>query len=1033
MGKLNINTSKAVAEVRKLLNELTLLKNESKKVGNATVKNFKRIDNSIIQLTNHVNLISSKLASIDVALKKNTAELDKNRKAVTKLKKRVKELEKAEKGATKATKAQTTANKVLLTTVKALAGGFGLLALGTIIKDITTNVFNNVKTFDSLGFTLEKITKTSFDYENSQRFLLRITQAYGVELIATTTRWTRFLAAAQESGLSLRDTEKIFESMTKSAGVLGLRTDELTSVYLALEQMLSKGKITTEELRRQLGERLPGAMGIMAASIGVTIPVLDKMLKKGEVLSAEVLPDFADAVERAYGVENVDRIETLVAKQNRLTTAWQTFIKNLSEGDSVIKKVFGGFIDLLQEAITFYDVLFSTDKQKRRIEIGIEEKRFADGLKRSSHQFLEFQRSVEEQDIKLNIDEKALKKALLTATGSEEIKTIKEGLDEIARLRAIKGKENEVRQKEIAKAGLEEAYNDYVVALAKFEDEDEKYNAAKWDLDKAYSGNKRKQLSDDLVYATAKYNVFRKLVEESNVSVLPDSSSDKQQRRLREIKDYTLETINDIAQATKKANDDRAADEDLNLKERLAAIKKAADIEIFIATNKNKIALRDYERKQTQEIKSINASVEGERLARSEADKFIRKLEDEKAEYILLKNTQLSTDLIAIRDKAIKDSGGLQLDVTNDINLSSIKDSYNQRIIAAKQEFQASKKTNQDRQKLDRALAESAWEMANDIIDANIRVKEAKIDILQSVQDAAGTDQNSEAIARLRKEINELEASKKVEPPIDEKEWADVFDTVMDLAAEFTSAIADLTDAIYDRKIENINAEIQAETDKYDRLIALAEGDEEQQKTLERNKENRIKRLERERLKQEQKQAKARKKFAIADIAISTAQAIMQIWAHSPDFTGISQGVLTAIIAAIGAAQIAAVVAAPIPQYKEGVSNLSKDQVAMINDGSYKEYIERNGQILSTDKKNAVVGLQKGDTVYKNYDEMTRRSSLFKLKNIQAQQRYHSDKLLQDVTGAVTKGFSKAKINNKLSINNVIKDNNYKESLSMWN
>ena len=36
--------------------------------------------------------------------------------------------------------------------------------------------------------------------------------------------------------------------MTKAAGVLGLKTDELTGIFLALEQMISKGKITTEEL-----------------------------------------------------------------------------------------------------------------------------------------------------------------------------------------------------------------------------------------------------------------------------------------------------------------------------------------------------------------------------------------------------------------------------------------------------------------------------------------------------------------------------------------------------------------------------------------------------------------------------------------------------------------------------------------------------------------------------------------------------------------------------------------------------------------
>lgn len=51
----------------------------------------------------------------------------------------------------------------------------------------------------------------------------------------------------------MKDTKQIFDSVSKASSVLGLKTHELEGVYLALEQMLSKGKVTTEELRRQLG------------------------------------------------------------------------------------------------------------------------------------------------------------------------------------------------------------------------------------------------------------------------------------------------------------------------------------------------------------------------------------------------------------------------------------------------------------------------------------------------------------------------------------------------------------------------------------------------------------------------------------------------------------------------------------------------------------------------------------------------------------------------------------------------------------
>jgi tape measure domain-containing protein len=67
----------------------------------------------------------------------------------------------------------------------------------------------------------------------------------------------------------------------------------------ALTQMIGKGKISAEELRGQLGEALPSAMGIMAKSLGVTTQQLDKMMANGELMAADVLPKFATEMEKA--------------------------------------------------------------------------------------------------------------------------------------------------------------------------------------------------------------------------------------------------------------------------------------------------------------------------------------------------------------------------------------------------------------------------------------------------------------------------------------------------------------------------------------------------------------------------------------------------------------------------------------------------------------------------------------------------------------------------------------------------------------
>ena len=1033
MAKLSLNGAEALAEIRKLIVEIDTLKASSKSMSAATASNFSIIETTINSLRAKVGLLSNQMNYLNAIIKQNTTATTTSTAATKSSEAAVKKNAKAQEDNAKKTKESAKATKSFTVSLENLLKTGVFIKLISMAKDLVGNIYDNIKTFDSLGFTLEKITKNTFDYENSQRFLLRITQAYGVELVTTTQRWSRFLAAANESGLALRDTENIFESMTKASAALGLGTDELTSVYLALEQMLSKGKVTTEELRRQLGERLPGAMGIMAASMGVTIPVLDKMLKKGEVLSADVLPDFARAVERAYGIENADRIETLIAKQNRLTASWQTFIKNITEGDSVIKKVIGGFINQLDYAITQYDKLFSSEKQKMRVDIGSTEEVFKKGLEKSSADYVDNNTETKNKGQALKLREANLNEILKTAKGKER-DIIKESLDEIQRIRSAKDQESVERQKFIAKQNIDSVYEEYKQVKKAYEDISKlKEQATTTTLtpdgfkSQGYgpgvSQEDRNKAYSDLVQVEAKYNVLRKLIDESDISIIKEDEVTKTQRRLREIKDYTLETLNEIAGIVKDDNLSIFGDETLNLKDRLDGLKKAANQEIYIRQNQYKIQERDTQAHLDNEVASVNASVASGTLLRVKADAFILEIEKERNGKLLLEREKLIADTLAINTEAANKINKLSSDTFQSNEVGVVDSTMNKRIIAAKEEYEFSKKNVKDKEKLEKELADITIDSANAMIDTKIKFLEEEKRILED-----SGDNNSEYIAKLEREIEGLNAGRVVKPPVDTDGWKEAFDEAVDIVLDFNDAIGDLVDAQFERKIEYIEAEIRAEEEKYDRLIQLARDDEEQKQTLERNREDAIAKLEKKKLKEKQKQAKANKAFAIAEIAINTSVAIMRAFSDTGPIAG---AVFAAIVGTLGAIQIASVLATPIPQYKDGVNNLSKDEVAMINDGSYKEYVERNGRILSTDKKNAVVELQKGDTVYKNYEDMASRSKLFKIKNTNTIARYNEDKLLKDVTGSIIKGFNKAKIDNTININQS-SDSSYAEQMSRW-
>lgn len=77
--------------------------------------------------------------------------------------------------------------------------------------------------------------------------------------------------------------------------------------------------------------------------------------------------------------------------------------------------------------------------------------------------------------------------------------------------------------------------------------------------------------------------------------------------------------------------------------------------------------------------------------------------------------------------------------------------------------------------------------------------------------------------------------------------------------------------------------------------------------------------LEKKKTEIAKKQAKRDKATAITNAIINTASAIVRIWADVPkgDF-GIATGILTALAAATGAAQIAVIASQPLPEYAQG-------------------------------------------------------------------------------------------------------------------
>lgn len=228
----------------------------------------------------------------------------------------------------------------ILTFVAALgAGGIGLTNLVSRFIDIARET-NRVTT------ALKNVSGTMSQYADNQKYLLDLAKKYGLEINALTANYAKFTAAASISGMSMIDQRKVFESVSRACTAFGMSADDSNGVMLALSQMMSKGKISSEELRLQMGERLPVALQAMAKAAGVSVGGLDKLMKQGKLMSKDVLPKFAEALNEMIPNVDTDNLETSV---NRLKNVF-TELVNGTDVQSKYKALIDWLTNIVKSA-----------------------------------------------------------------------------------------------------------------------------------------------------------------------------------------------------------------------------------------------------------------------------------------------------------------------------------------------------------------------------------------------------------------------------------------------------------------------------------------------------------------------------------------------------------------------------------------------------------------------------------------------------------------------------------------------------------
>jgi len=309
-------------KAQKAVNEMSKATRDSNNVLN-------RAAGSYNALTAAIAADVDRLKQIPGALDKSSAAYRRNKSEIEQLQSRIR----TNTDALKAFDAQmgrnfrnvgnyTSALGGLGRTAASFASAFGFVGGVFLFAELTKSTYQLIKQNEVLDRSLKQVSGSAEQYRTELAFIRRLSNDYGVDLNTLTDSYIKFLASSKGTNLEGEQSRIIFDKVTKSAASLGLSVADTEGVLKALGQIMSKGKVQSEELRGQLGDRLPGAFNIMAKALGVTTAELDKMLKLGQIMSDEALPKFANELEKAFGADKIKQVSTLTAEQTRLENAW---------------------------------------------------------------------------------------------------------------------------------------------------------------------------------------------------------------------------------------------------------------------------------------------------------------------------------------------------------------------------------------------------------------------------------------------------------------------------------------------------------------------------------------------------------------------------------------------------------------------------------------------------------------------------------------------------------------------------------------
>lgn len=182
-------------------------------------------------------------------------------------------------------------------------------------------------------------------------FVRTVANRVGADVTQVGQAFLGLQAATKGTAVEGEPTRQVFEAVATAMGKAGKSASETQNALVALAQMASKGTVSMEELRGQLGEALPGALQAAANGLGITTQDLIKLVEEGQIAASDLFPALSKGLNDLYG--GAPAAQTLSQEITNIKNAFTEMAANIGEAGGLDALKVGA--EVAQTAIVLLD------------------------------------------------------------------------------------------------------------------------------------------------------------------------------------------------------------------------------------------------------------------------------------------------------------------------------------------------------------------------------------------------------------------------------------------------------------------------------------------------------------------------------------------------------------------------------------------------------------------------------------------------------------------------------------------------------